>query len=348
MLEAGEILRAGGLVAFPTETVYGLGADAASSDAVEAVFRAKDRPADNPLIVHVAEIDQLGGVGRVEDRAAGLMRRFWPGPLTLVVPALEPVRSAACRGLPTVAVRMPGHPVALALLRAAGRPLAAPSANLSGRPSPTRAEHVVADLGGRIPLILDGGASELGIESTVLDLTGEEPVLLRPGALRIEQIETELRTAVALGGGDLARSPGTRYRHYRPRAPVILIGLDVAAERARRFAGELSAPPDPPRIGELSTPPDLPRVGYIATRPSPPAGSRLVDRSRPESLTRHLYADLRRLDRLGVPLIFVEAVAAGEPVMDRLLRASDCLLSEDDFNRPGLRRRVLALRERLE
>ncbi len=322
MLEGAEILRRGGLVAFPTETVYGLGADATSRPAVDAIFEAKQRPADNPVIVHVDGIPAAERVGRLEHpRAERLLRECWPGPLTVVLPALQPVRSAVCRGLDTIAVRMPAHPVALALIRATGGPVAAPSANLSGKPSPTTAEHVLEDLGGRIPLILDGGPCNVGIESTVLDLAGEDVAVLRPGAVTAEHIAGILETPVATAGGTTsARSPGTRYRHYRPRAPVIVLGEgvgDAAAERLLEDARRRSSPQV---------------IGWITHRSerASTAGLRVRSHAHLESLTRGLYADLRALDRDGCVLIFVDAVAAEEPVMERILRASTRVVTGDD------------------
>lgn len=182
--EAAAVLSAGGLVAFPTETVYGLGADALNPRAVERIYAAKGRPVDNPIIVHIADPNALGGlVSDVPTAAQILIARCWPGPLTLVLPATPVVPSVTRGGLPTVAVRMPAHPVALALIRAAGCPVAAPSANRSGRPSPTTAQHVLADLGGSVELVLDGGPTPVGVESTVLDLTCDPPLLLRPGEI---------------------------------------------------------------------------------------------------------------------------------------------------------------------
>ena len=358
ILEGADIIRGGGLVAFPTETVYGLGADATSALAVDGIFTAKGRPADNPVIVHLAELDDLEGIGRLE-KASGdgrairrLLECCWPGPLTVVIPALEPVRGAVCRGLDTVAVRMPAHPVALALIRAAGRPIAAPSANLSGRPSPTTAEHVREDLGGRIPLILDGGPCAVGIESTVLDLSGVGAAILRPGAIGVDQIAAELGVEVQPAGEHPARSPGTRYRHYQPRAPVVSIGLDVPAES---LAGLLDNLRDRLR--------HQPPIGYIATRRplmavernnaskvvkrnnalDRSAGLRVLDRTGPGSLTQSFYSDVRYLDRRGSPLILVEMVAADEPIMDRLSRASSCILVRRDFEDLELANRLLSL-----
>lgn len=220
---AAELLRAGELVAFPTETVYGLGADTFNARAVSAVYRAKERPADNPLIVHLAASSDLERCAVVDERARCLASALMPGPLTLVLPALASVPEIVRAGLGTVALRVPDHSVALSLLARSG-PLVAPSANRSGRPSPTRAEHVLADLGGRIAGVLDGGACRVGIESTVLDLSGAEPLLLRPGIVGREEIEAVLGEPVALlrsAGSDAARrSPGTRYRHYAPSVPV--------------------------------------------------------------------------------------------------------------------------------
>ncbi len=325
-------------MAFPTETVYGLGADATSAPAVDGIFVAKGRPTDNPVIVHVAETGDLEKIGRLETPGGlRLLDRFWPGPLTVVVPALEPVRSAACRGLDTVAVRMPAHPVALALIRSARRPIAAPSANLSGRPSPTTAEHVREDLEGRVPLVLDGGPCDIGIESTVLDLSGKGAAVLRPGAIGARQIAEVLGIEVASAGPDSEKSPGTRYRHYQPRAPLIAIAIDVPAAAVFEFLGRLHA-----RLRRRS------RIGYIATRCSvgESAGLRVLDRTAPGSLTRSFYSDVRQLDRRGSLLIFVEAVAAEEPVMDRLLRAASRVLTRRDFEDPELVRRVLSLADR--
>jgi L-threonylcarbamoyladenylate synthase len=224
--EAAELLRAGGLVAFPTETVYGLGGDATCDRAVAAIFEAKGRPSFNPLIAHVASAEQAAELVEVGLDAERLMRRFWPGPLTLVLPrrADSPVSLLASAGLDSVAVRMPDHPVALDLIRAAGRPLAAPSANRSGAVSPTAAHHVADCLGGRVSLILDGGSCRVGVESTVLDLSGDRPVLLRPGGLEVETLEAVLGMALPHAAADSAapRSPGQLDSHYAPRLPVRL------------------------------------------------------------------------------------------------------------------------------
>lgn len=220
---AAELLRSGAVVAFPTETVYGLGADAFNVGAVERVYRAKGRPADNPLIVHLADPGQIERCAVPDRRARLLAASLMPGPLTLVLPAHATVPEIVRAGLSTVAVRVPDHPIARALLERSG-PLVAPSANRSGRPSPTRAEHVLADLEGVIAAVLDGGACRVGIESTVLDLSGAEPLLLRPGEVGREGIEEILGELVGVLDSHTSeaarRSPGTRHRHYAPSVPV--------------------------------------------------------------------------------------------------------------------------------
>ncbi|HEY8552520.1 MAG TPA: L-threonylcarbamoyladenylate synthase [Thermaerobacter sp.] len=242
---AGAILREGGLVAFPTETVYGLGADALNPEAVARVFAAKGRPPDNPLIVHVTGPEQAGPqvVARWPDAARRLVERFWPGPLTLVLPAGPAVPAAVRAGLPTVAVRCPSHPVAQALIAAADTPVAAPSANRSGRPSPTRADDVWADLGPHLDMLLDAGPVPVGVESTVVDVTAWPPRLLRPGGLAVEAIEdalgVRLAPAPALAADAAAPAPGMKYRHYAPEAPVVLVeGPEPAVATLRRWLRE--------------------------------------------------------------------------------------------------------------
>ena len=224
------ILRAGGLVAFPTETVYGLGASATDAVAIAALFHAKGRPADNPMIVHVDDIEEMSRCAVIDRRVETLVARFMPGPLTLVLPGRPAIPSIARGGLPTVAVRIPDHPLALHLIAEAG-PLVAPSANRSGRPSPTRAAHVMADLAGRIDAVIDGGPCRVGIESTVLDLSGATPQILRPGRITHQEIEEALEhpigTAVIHPITDAPRAPGMKYRHYAPEIPVTIV---IAAE----------------------------------------------------------------------------------------------------------------------
>jgi len=227
---AGDILRTGGVVAIPTETVYGLAADATNPAAVADIFAAKGRPQDNPLIVHISVLSQLSRLCRqVPQAALQLAEHFWPGPLTMILPKSEVVPDVVSAGLKTVGVRMPSHPVARAIIDAAGVPLAAPSANSSGRPSPTRAEHVLQDMQGKIPAIVDGGACQVGVESTIVDLSRGDAKVLRPGAITEEMIaavlgsaDTDVSTRRGLAEGERALAPGMKYRHYAPKAPVLL------------------------------------------------------------------------------------------------------------------------------
>lgn len=309
-----EVIRAGGLVAFPTETVYGLGADALSDSAVARIFEAKERPRGNPLIVHLADVAALESVAsHVPPRARDAAARFWPGPLTLVLPRAGAVPLITTGGLETVGARVPSHPVARALIEASGRPIAAPSANRSGRPSPTRAEHVREDLDGRIELILDGGPTPVGVESTVLDMTTEPPMLLRPGGVTLEQLRDCLGEVAVLEGDDeeaAGRSPGLRYRHYAPRAQVIIV---------ERGTGEVAVAP----WLVVGRP-----VALMAQRPVSLDRPGLLVRTMPgdlEAYARDLFAILRELDSTGVEGIFVEAVppeGLGLTIMDRLRRAA--------------------------
>jgi len=311
---AADVIRAGGLVAFPTETVYGLGADALSEPAVARIFEAKERPRGNPLIVHLANAAALDSVAaRVPSRARDAAARFWPGPLTLVLPRAGTVPLITTGGLETVAARVPAHPVARALIEASGRPIAAPSANRSGRPSPTRAEHVREDLDGRIELILDGGPTPVGVESTVLDLTTEPPLLLRPGGVTIEALRDCLGPVDVLGSDDeeaAGRSPGLRYRHYAPRAQVIVVDAGTG-ERVVAPWLEAGRP-----------------VALMAQRSVSLEHPGLRVRTMPDDLrayARDLFAALRELDSTGVEAIFVETVTEegmGLTIMDRLRRAA--------------------------
>ena len=226
--EAGRILKAGGLVAFPTETVYGLGADGLNGEACAAIYEAKGRPSDNPLILHIADWDMLGQITEgVPHIAEMLMTAFCPGPLTLILKKSDIVPERVTGGLDTVGIRMPDNDIARALIRSGGCPVAAPSANLSGRPSPTTADAVFKDMNGRIPMILDGGACRFGVESTIVDCTGKRAMILRPGAITREMLEDVLGEVdvdqALIGNGDIPRAPGMKYTHYAPKAPLTLI-----------------------------------------------------------------------------------------------------------------------------
>lgn len=228
--EAAQILRGGGLVAFPTETVYGLGANALDGRAVAEIFAAKNRPAINPVIIHVSKREDAEKYVVVDARAKGLMQEFWPGPLTMILPKKKDggVSDLVSAGLETIAIRMPNHPVALSLIEKAGVPIAAPSANASGEPSATTPRHVQESLGDRVPMIIAGGACAVGLESTVLDLSGAVPVIVRPGAVTAEDLEPFLgEVAIDLGAHDKPRSPGQLLKHYAPSIPVRLKAVDV-------------------------------------------------------------------------------------------------------------------------
>lgn len=300
---AARIIRRGGTVAFPTETVYGLGADVFDRRAVEKIFRAKGRPADNPLIVHVGSREQIGSLtGEVSETAQKFIRRFFPGPLTLVLPRADRVPPVATAGLETVGIRMPGHRLALEFLQKCRTPVAAPSANLSGRPSPTTWEAVFEDLDGRIDCILQGEIAEIGLESTVLDCTGEIPLVLRAGAVTLEQLrEIVPETAVYLLKKDeRPKSPGLRHRHYSPRARVILAG-DQVTETVENAA-------------------------FIGLR-RPTADFRLVRVCDSfDEYARSLFDFFRRCDRRGIAAIYCETVpeeGIGAALMDRLRRAAE-------------------------
>ncbi len=315
---AAETLRAGGLVAFPTETVYGLGVHARDAAAVERLFRVKGRPADNPVIVHLADLDALGQVAaQVTPLARSLAAQFWPGPLTLVLPAHDEVPSAVTGGASTVGVRVPDHPVARALLAAADLPVAAPSANRSGRPSPTTAAHVTADLGADVEVVVDGGACRLGLESTVVDARGRVPVVLREGAVTREDLGLDDRGSDRLlraSHPPTAPSPGTRYRHYAPRCAVEVVGPGqgraIAALRARAGA----------HVGLVAAAPVGADVGAAGDRVTVLAAFRTAG-----ELGQQLYGALRRGEQAGVDVIVIEAVpdvGIGRAVMDRLRRAA--------------------------
>lgn len=320
---SAKLLREGQLVAFPTETVYGLGANALDARAVLNIFAAKGRPADNPLIVHIHDRSQLAPLCEVPPLAEKLMDAFWPGPLTLIMPRKPAVPDAVTAGLDTVAVRMPSHPVAAALLRACELPIAAPSANRSGKPSPTTAQHVLEDMDGRIPLILDGGASEVGVESSVIDATGEVPVILRPGGITPEMVERVLgdvrvdeHVMSPLAEGDVVRSPGMKYKHYAPKAKTVI--FDGAAERViaaicARYDEAEAAGERPAILGF-----DEHDFG-CRTRIS------LGSVRRPQDAAARLFGALRELDERGETVALCEAVEAtgiGLAVMNRMGRAA--------------------------
>jgi L-threonylcarbamoyladenylate synthase len=305
---AAQVLRRGGLVAFPTETVYGLGADALNPSAMARVFECKRRPRFDPLIVHLATPEALSSVAaEVTAAAAQLARRFWPGPLTLVLPKRAEVPDITTSGLPTVAVRVPDHPLALSLLEQAGVPVAAPSANPFGRVSPTRAEHVIEQLAGDVDVILDGGPCRVGVESTIVGLTGPRPTLLRAGGVPAEEVEEVVGPLeIPPPAGERPLAPGGLESHYAPRTPLVL-------------RAPASFEPPPGRVGLLALREPPSRSGYAAVEVLSPTGDLR------EAAVR-LFAALRALDARGLDLIVAEPVpesGLGRAILDRLRRGAE-------------------------
>ena len=322
---ASRLLREGQLVAFPTETVYGLGAHALDREAVLGIFAAKGRPADNPLIVHIHDRAQLDGICEVNNLAVRLMDAFWPGPLTLILPRKKAVPNEVTANLDTVAVRMPSHPVAAALLKACGLPIAAPSANHSGKPSPTSAKHVFDDMDGRIPLIIDGGESDVGLESTVLSLVGEKPCILRPGGVTQSMLEAvigevDLADSILrpLQKGEKALSPGMMYKHYSPDGQVTLIeGEETAVvEALRRLYAHAASEGHRACVMCFTE-----HVAALADcRPHD-----IGHKDDASEVAHRLFSTLRGLDEEKMDVIFSEVVppeGVGLAVMNRLGRAA--------------------------
>jgi L-threonylcarbamoyladenylate synthase len=326
--QAADVIRRGGLVAFPTETVYGLGANALDPQAVARIFEAKGRPAYDPLIVHLAGLEDLPRVAReIPEVVYRLAGAFWPGPLTLLLPRQDIVPDNVTAGLPRVAVRIPAHPVACALLQASGTPIAAPSANRFGRTSPTTARHVLTDLDGRIDLVLDGGPTDIGVESTVLDVSGPQPVILRPGGIPRERIEQVLGPVSLLTASpaapDLAQvSPGLLEKHYAPRAELVLFewrgSPAQAIEKMASMARERVARGE--RVGLLLADEDGQQLAGIEARVF-----LLGSEDDLETVARNLFAGLRSLDEAGVQVILARDFGEqglGLAIRDRLRRAA--------------------------
>lgn len=323
--EAGEVLRRGGLVAFPTETVYGLGGDALNPESSRKIYAAKGRPSDNPLIIHIARMEDLAPiVGQVTEEAVLLAQAFWPGPLTMVLPKSEKVPYETTGGLQTVAVRMPSHPVARRLIVCGGGYVAAPSANLSGRPSPTSAKYVIEDMDGRVDMIIDGGEGDIGLESTIVDLTVSPPQILRPGYITQDMLSEVLgqisvdRTILEADSGQAPRAPGMKYRHYAPKGELTIISgpagqvtdyINVHAAEDREQGH---------KVGVIGT--DEVLVQYRAD-----VVRSLGSRQDEESIARHLYSILREFDDEQVTRIYsecFESTGLGQAIMNRLLKAA--------------------------
>ncbi len=335
--KAGELLRNGELVAIPTETVYGLAADALNGEAVANIFKAKGRPMDNPLIVHIADLAQVDDlVAFVPPVLEDLAKAFWPGPLTVILEKSELIPDEVSAGLDTVAIRMPSHPVARAIIQAAGTPLAAPSANTSGMPSPTTAAHVLHDMDGKIAAVVDGGPCEVGVESTVLTLCTRVPRILRPGRVTPEDLfdvlgDVEVDDAVLgqLAEGAVAASPGMKYKHYSPKAEVYIV--DGSAEGFAKVVAERVAALDAEGIDGKTAVAALVFDGEesLVECRTLPFGAE----DDPLGQAEHLFDDLRKADELGVTDIFVRCPSAegvGLAVMNRLLRAAEFRIIEVD------------------
>ena len=326
MQEAGELIAAGELVAFPTETVYGLGGDALHPDAAKKIYEAKGRPSDNPLIIHIAEVSDLERVAKeVPPQAEKLADAFWPGPLTMIVWKKDEVPYATTGGLDTVAVRMPNHPVALELIRKSGKLIAAPSANTSGRPSPTEASHVMEDLSGRIAMVLDGGAVGIGIESTIIDLTESTPMVLRPGYITPEMLSEVLGEEVIMDPGIIAaddttkpKAPGMKYKHYAPKADMIIVEGEVEAvvEKINALTSEVHAENKKVAVIATEETKDLYHADVVLS---------IGKRDDEDSIAKHMYKILRQCDELEVEVIYSESFKTpriGQAIMNRLLKAA--------------------------
>lgn len=326
MKDAAEIIAQGGLVAFPTETVYGLGADALHPEASMKIYAAKGRPSDNPLIVHIAKFEDLESIAKeVPEQARKLADAFWPGPLTMIVWKNEKVPYETTGGMDTVAIRMPNHPVALELIRQSGCLIAAPSANTSGKPSPTEAAHVKKDLDGKIPMILDGGAVGIGIESTIIDLTEDTPMILRPGYITQQMLEDVLGKEVKVDPGIIAsdslkkpKAPGMKYKHYAPKADLTLV--DGESAKVMDKINELVK--EQQQQGK--------KVGVIATDETADfyqadIVTSIGARADEDAIAQHLYKILRAFDDSEVDVIYSESFATpriGQAIMNRLLKAA--------------------------
>lgn len=326
LTEAAEILKNGGLVAFPTETVYGLGANGLDEKACKRIYEAKGRPSDNPLILTIGDLDGLYKiVGKVTENAKKIINAFWPGPITLVLPKADCVPETVTGGLDTVAVRYPSNKIARELIKIAGIPVAAPSANSSGKPSPTRASHVEFDLNGKIEMIIDGGAADWGLESTILDVSEDKPVLLRPGAVTqdmIEDVVGEIDVDPAVyskpDGNIVPKAPGMKYKHYSPSAKVILVSGSmenvISTINEKISADEKNGL----KVGVMATTQTKDR--YIG-------GEVLVvgDRTKPETIGANLFKILRKFDFIGADIVYSEVFdegGEGAAIMNRLNKAA--------------------------
>lgn len=325
--EACEILKRNGLVAFPTETVYGLGGDAMHKEASAKIYAAKGRPSDNPLIVHIADKDSLKDIAEeVPENAVKLMDAFWPGPMTLIFKKTDKVPRSTTGGLETVAVRMPSHPVARELIRQSGVYIAAPSANTSGRPSPTKAEHVIEDLSGKIDMIIDGGSVGIGLESTIVDVSEDVPVILRPGYITkkmLEEVVGEVKVDPAIVGDApkkniVAKAPGMKYRHYAPKGDMTIVegNIDKVVSKINDMAKQKLDEGNKVAIIATDETKGEYRYGVIKS-----IGSRKTE----GSIAAGLYDILRDMDHIGAQYIFAESFSddrLGGAIMNRMIKAA--------------------------
>lgn len=323
--KAGQIIRNGGLVAFPTETVYGLGGDALNAQSSQKIYAAKGRPSDNPLIVHICRLDDIYDiVSEFPESAQKLAENYWPGPLTMVLPKSDKVPDETTGGLSTVAVRMPVDPIALSFIKAAGGYVAAPSANTSGKPSPTKAKYVIEDMDGKIDMIIDGGDVEIGLESTIVDLSGTVPMLLRPGFITLDMLREclgEVRMDPTLFSGDYKeppKAPGMKYRHYAPKGILTIVsGMEIAVvERINELVE--TAVLEGKKVGVIATDETLPKYDCGCVKS---VGTRKDE----VSIAHNLYRILREFDDEDVELIYSEAFDTpnmGQAIMNRLLKAA--------------------------
>ena len=321
--EAGDILREGGLVAFPTETVYGIGANALDENAVKKIYIAKGRPSDNPLIMHISDVHILENyVYPIDEKSKRLIAHFWPGPLTLIFPKKNNVPDIITGGLDTVAVRMPKHPVARDIIQNAGMPIAAPSANISGKPSPTRGKHVIEDLDGRVDMIIDGGKATHGLESTVLDMTGEIPSILRPGSVTYSMIKAVIGQVVyddhLKDAHKVPKAPGMKYKHYAPKAPIKIIkGFDEGVTKFINTQSKMRQT-EGLKVGIIAP---IHRIKELHGDVVLSIGSI----NNPEEIASNLFKLLRKFDDLEVDIIYsvdFEGEELNVAIMNRLIKAA--------------------------
>ena len=321
--EGANIIKSGGIVAFPTETVYGLGANGLDEEAVKNIYKAKGRPSDNPLILHISTIEQLYPlVDEIPDLAYTCMEKFWPGPLTIIFKKSEIIPNIITAGLDTVAIRMPDHPIASMLISKAKVPIAAPSANLSGKPSPTKGSHVVEDMMGKIEMIIDGGGTGVGLESTVLDLSTETPTILRPGGITLEDLRKVIHNVVQdrsiTNKEEVPKSPGQKYRHYAPNAEMILYTGDVEKIIKKINSDAKYLMDEGKNVGIMAT---------EETKDSYTVGKILVSGSREksETIAHNLFDILRKFDEYNVDIILAEGIGfdnIGMAIMNRMVKAA--------------------------